>query len=61
MHEIIAAKAENREPRQVEEEAAPAGQVVDLMAALETPHVAMPSIRRGRDSNNDALADSLAA
>lgn len=46
LHEVIEAKAEHREPRQVEGEAAPAGQVVDLMAALEAS-VAEARERRG--------------
>ncbi|MEV6357950.1 Ku protein [Streptomyces hydrogenans] len=46
LHEVIEAKAEHREPRAVEGEAAPAGQVVDLMAALEAS-VAEARERRG--------------
>ncbi|MFF9150509.1 Ku protein [Streptomyces sp. NPDC014861] len=46
LHEVIEAKAEHREPRQVEGEEAPAGQVVDLMAALEAS-VAEARERRG--------------
>ncbi|NML54823.1 hypothetical protein HHL19_36585 [Streptomyces sp. R302] len=46
LHEVIEAKAEDRAPRPVEGEAAPAGQVVDLMAALEAS-VAEARERRG--------------
>ncbi|GAA3044173.1 Ku protein [Streptomyces roseofulvus] len=46
LHEVIEAKAEHREPRPVAGEEAPAGQVVDLMAALEAS-VAEARERRG--------------
>lgn len=44
--EVIEAKAEDRAPKPVEGETAPAGQVVDLMAALEKS-VAEAPVRRG--------------
>ncbi|MFD4392608.1 Ku protein [Streptomyces sp. NPDC058495] len=46
LHEVIEAKAEDREPRAIEGKGAPAGQVVDLMAALEAS-VAEARERRG--------------
>ncbi|MFE1500328.1 Ku protein, partial [Streptomyces albidoflavus] len=52
-HEVIAAKAEHRTPRPVAEEAAPAGQVVDLMAALEKS-LADARARRGETSWGEA-------
>ncbi|MFC8766006.1 hypothetical protein ACFUAG_35605 [Streptomyces sp. NPDC057193] len=57
-HEVIAAKAEHRAPKPVEAEAAPAGQVVDLMAALEAS-VADARERRGETSGGDATVHEM--
>ncbi|MFC8766029.1 Ku protein [Streptomyces sp. NPDC057193] len=58
LHEVIAAKAEHRAPKPVEEEAAPAGQVVDLMAALEAS-VADARERRGETSGGEATVHEM--
>ncbi|MFF6888606.1 Ku protein [Streptomyces sp. NPDC012421] len=55
LHEVIEAKAEHREPRAIEGEAAPAGQVVDLMAALEAS-VAEARERRGEATGHSGEA-----
>ncbi|MFE4874066.1 Ku protein [Streptomyces sp. NPDC056682] len=51
VEELLAAKAEHREPRSVDEEAPePAGQVVDLMAAL---NASVAAAKAGRSENTD--------
>ncbi|MFE9045965.1 hypothetical protein ACFYOG_34355 [Streptomyces sp. NPDC007818] len=55
LHEVIEAKAEHREPRAIEGKAAPAGQVVDLMAALEAS-VAEARERRGEPTGHSGAA-----
>ncbi|MGW0777516.1 Ku protein, partial [Streptomyces sp. NPDC002835] len=50
VQEVIAAKAEGREPPAAEEEAEPGGQVVDLMAALNAS-VAKARESRGEDEH----------
>ncbi|MFE5484133.1 Ku protein [Streptomyces sp. NPDC056527] len=50
--EVIAAKAEDREPQPVEGERAPAGAVLDLMAALEES-VAKAKQSRGESSDDE--------
>ncbi|MFE9139425.1 Ku protein [Streptomyces sp. NPDC007355] len=57
-HEVIAAKAEHRAPKLVAEEAAPAGQVVDLTAALEAS-VADARERRGETSGGEATVHEM--
>lgn len=51
VEELLAAKSEHREPRSVDEEAPqPAGQVVDLMAAL---NASVEAARAGRGENTE--------
>ncbi|MEV4947872.1 Ku protein [Streptomyces sp. NPDC053755] len=56
--EVIDAKAEHREPKPMGEEAAPAGKVVDLMAALEAS-VAKAKESRGETTGGDATVHEM--
>jgi len=58
LHEVIEAKAEHRAPKPAEGEAAPAGQVVDLMAALEKS-VAEARERRGETGGGEATVHDM--
>jgi DNA end-binding protein Ku len=48
--EVIEAKAEHRQPKQADEAAAPTGQVIDLMAALEE------SVAKAKESRGETAA-----
>jgi DNA end-binding protein Ku len=50
--EVIDAKAEHRQPKSMGEEAAPAGKVVDLMAALQE------SVAKAKESRGETAGDA---